>query len=131
MVVQSGVYSPTLNANAYGDFFQDGTKTLVTSSVAYDPTKPHSQMVPGHIEFWKRDSAGNWSDHTSDVLKDNTACYHARKAIVADFNGDGIPDDYFACTGYDSAPFSGEQQRILLSYHTHMGLAQPNDLGSE
>jgi len=115
MVIQHGTYFATLNAYAYGDFFQDGTESVVASGTTYDPTKPISAMTPGVIKFWKKDASGNWTDHTSDVLKDSTGCYHARKAVIADFNGDGIPDVYFACTGYDGTPQPGEQQRILLS----------------
>ena len=40
---------------------------------------------------------------------------HARKGVVADFNGDGRPDFFSASHGYDVAPFAGDSQVLLLS----------------
>jgi len=42
-------------------------------------------------------------------------CIAARRAVVADFNGDRKPDVVFACTGYDAQPFPGERDIIVLS----------------
>ena len=42
-------------------------------------------------------------------------CIHPRKAIVADFNGDGRPDIFVACHGYDATPFPGEANKVVLS----------------
>lgn len=42
-------------------------------------------------------------------------CLHPRKASVADFNNDGIPDVFFACHGFDAPPFPGEHPHMLLS----------------
>ena len=68
----------------------------------------------GTIHFYKNVN-GKWVDHTSDILSNNVGCLHPRKAIVADFNGDGKPDVLFACHGLDQAPFPGEQMHMLLS----------------
>jgi hypothetical protein len=40
---------------------------------------------------------GAWVDQTSRLLTDTTGCLHPRKAIVADFNGDDVPDVFIAC----------------------------------
>ncbi|SDB85787.1 hypothetical protein SAMN05421548_101363 [Paraburkholderia lycopersici] len=99
------------NAVAFGDFFQDGTYSMVTATCA--DTNCGGPGGNGTIHFYKLIS-GQWVDHTSDILSDNTGCDHPRKAIVADFNGSGKPGVFFACHGVDSAPFAGEQPRILL-----------------
>ncbi|MDB0564264.1 VCBS repeat-containing protein, partial [Ralstonia solanacearum] len=117
------------NAYAFGDFFQDGTYTLVSHTQESDNGKPYAQgAVAGHIKFWKKDASGTWVDHTADVLPDNSGCILARKLLVADFNGDGLPDVYVSCTGFDASPFSGEMQRILLSdasTHTYKNTVVP------
>lgn len=40
---------------------------------------------------------------------------HAREAIAADFNNDGILDLFIAAHGYDANPFPGEPNGLLLS----------------
>jgi hypothetical protein len=101
------------NAVAFADFFQDGTYSMVTHTLEYIPSWDSTKL--GHIKFYKRNSTGAWVDSTAALLKDDTGCLHPRKAVVADFNGDGKPDVFFACHGYDRDPFPGERQRVLLS----------------
>jgi hypothetical protein len=99
------------NAVAFGDFFQDGTYSMVTATCA--DTNCGGPGGNGTIHFYKLIS-GQWVDHTSDILSDNTGCDHPRKAIVADFNGSGKPGVFFACHGVDAPPYPGEQPHILL-----------------
>ena len=40
---------------------------------------------------------------------------HAREAVIADFNGDGVDDLFVAAHGLDTHPFPGEQNVLLLS----------------
>lgn len=87
---------------------------MVTHTLEYTPGNLSTQNKFGHIHLWKSVN-GQWVDHTADILANNTGCLHPRKAVVADFNGDGKPDVFFACHGYDSAPFPGEQPHYLLS----------------
>ena len=101
------------NAYAFADFFQDGNYALVSHSLIYAKTRDPSLL--GSISFYRME-AGQWVDRTSQLLADSSGCLHARKALVADFNGDGKPDVFFACHGYDfPGGFRGEQQRVLLS----------------
>jgi len=103
-------------AIAYADFMQNGTYSLVIHTIEYNVNDPTTANKLGHIKFLVKDpSTGLWTDQTASLLSDTTGCLHPRKAIVADFNGDGVPDVFFACTGFDAAPFSGEQPHILLS----------------
>jgi len=102
------------NAVAFADFFQEGTYSMVTHSLEYDPTNTATASKFGHIHFWKFENSA-WVDHTPEVLESNSGCLHPRKAAVADFNADGKPDVFFACHGFDAAPFAGEQPRVLMS----------------
>lgn len=102
------------NAVAFADFFQDGQYSMVTHSLEYNAQDPTTANQFGHIHFYKK-MGGVWVDNTSARLANNTGCLHPRKAIVADFNKDGLPDVFFACHGFDSPPFSGESPLILLS----------------
>jgi hypothetical protein len=80
----------------------------------YNPSNPSTYSNYGHIHFYKQE-AGVWTDQTSALLTQTTGCIHPRKAIIADFNHDGIPDVYFACHGIDVAPWPGEHPHVLLS----------------
>ena len=120
---------------AFGDFFQDGSYSMVGFSNNFLPsTDPNYGRTPGHAYFYKKDSNGNWVDHTSDLLADQTGCISPRKVIVADFNGDGVPDIFVSCHGTDLWPLpagyvSGEVPRILLSQPdgTYKNVAAPID----
>lgn len=103
------------NAAAFADFFQDGTYSLVTHTLEYFTNNTMDPTKLGRIKFYQRGETGDWIDRTPALLADTTGCLHPRKAIVADFNGDGKPDVFFACHGYDSDPYPGERQRILFS----------------
>lgn len=102
------------DATAFADFLQDGSYSMVRMSLIYDVNKPISSAIPGQIYFYQNKN-GVWNDITSKLITNTTACIHPRKAMVADINGDRKPDVVFACHGYDSPPFPGEQQHILLS----------------
>lgn len=102
------------DAIAFGDFFQDGSYGLVSHTLEYNPSNPATASMYGHIHFWKK-VGGAWSDQTSSLLSNNVGCLHARKALVADFNGDGKPDVFFVCHGFDAPPYPGEAQHLLLS----------------
>lgn len=101
------------NAVAFGDFFQDGRYSMVTHTLEY--TTDWDPLKFGHIHFYQRTAGGAWIDHTSAILQDDSGCLHPRKAVVADFNGDGKPDVFFACHGFDRNPWPGEKPRLLLS----------------
>jgi hypothetical protein len=101
-------------AMGYGDFFQDGTISLVTSPIIANLNNPADVNKTALVYIYKRIN-GAWVDKTSDILSDNKGCVWPRKALVADFNGDGKPDIFFACHGFDAPPFAGEKQVVFLS----------------
>ena len=102
------------NARAFADFLQDGSYTVVVNTLEYNNSLPLDKAILGHIYFLKQVN-GQWIDITTLLLTNNTGCIHPRKAMVADLNGDGKPDVILACHGYDSPPYPGEQQRVLMS----------------
>src|SRR5438874_1155635 len=62
---------------------------------------------------------GSYIDGTIQVISGEVpAPVHARKILVADFNGDGWPDIFIADHGYDAPPFPGNHNWLLLSNGT-------------
>ncbi len=102
------------NSAAYADFFQEGEYSLVTHTLDYKFNDPTTSSQFGRIHFYKSQN-GQWVDKTSDLLADTVGCLHPRKALVSDFNLDGRPDVFFACHGFDAAPFPGEMPHLLMS----------------
>jgi hypothetical protein len=99
-----------------GDFAQHGAVDLFTANQNYDPSKVSQAAATSNpvylsdFEFWRRNTDG-----TLTKISSVKGCLHPRKAVVADFNNDGIPDVFVACHGYDAAPFPGEKSKLLLS----------------
>lgn len=80
------------NARAYADFLQDGTLIM-------------ADYVGGAMCFWRRSVAGQWIDISSTLIDNpsNEACPgDANKGVVADYNGDLIPDVLFVCYRQES-----------------------------
>jgi hypothetical protein len=102
--------SSFFSAIAFADFFQEGAYSVVATMLDFGAPA----TGPPTVFFLRKNASGDWIDATSLLLADQTGCFNT-KALVADFNGDGKPDVFFACTGYDFLPFPGEKQRILLS----------------
>jgi hypothetical protein len=103
------------NAFALADFFHNGQNALVLHTLLYNPADPNTYHDYGQIYFYKQDSSGNWVDSTATLLTNTVGCLHPRKAVVSDFNNDGMPDVFFACHGADAPPYPGEQPHLLLS----------------
>lgn len=101
------------NSFAYGNFFNDGNYAMVAHSFEYDWTAATANKK-GRIYFYKFER-GSWIDQTPALIDNTEGCLHPRKAIVADFNQDSRPDIFFACTGVDQPPFSGERSLMLMS----------------
>jgi hypothetical protein len=109
---------------ALADFDRTGNLDLFTATLTYNPgTSTPLTATPSVFKFYKKMSDGSYVEDTTK-LSSSTGCIHPRKAIVADFNGDGRPDVFVACHGYDASPFPGERNKVLLSngngtYTTH------------
>lgn len=103
----------------YADFFQDGTIAMIGASNVFAGQNGFGSTVAGRIYFFHTDGNGGWVDQTEKLIKDRTGCISPRKVIVADFNGDGVPDVFIACAGIDGnippGYSDGEDARYLLS----------------
>jgi hypothetical protein len=96
-------------AMAYADFDADGF-----TDIAMAPGNLTEHGEP--IRIFRGTRAGNFIRGTSGIIPgDVPVAVHARKALVADFNADGMPDLYIADHGYDQPPFPGSTNLLLLS----------------
>lgn len=104
------------NTRAYGNFMGLGRLDLFRARLTYDLAKPLAQATPAVLEFFGRQPDGSYSFVTGTMVQyESPACISPRKSLVADFNGDGRPDVFMPCTGYDAPPFPGERNTVLLS----------------
>lgn len=105
------LYSP----HAYGDFLQTGERILFQTDLTYSASKPIELATPAVYRFSQMLN-GAWRT-TLGILSASgpQPCIHPRQSLVADFNGDGKPDVFIACHGYDSAPSPGERNQVILS----------------
>lgn len=90
----------------FGDFFQEGKySAFVSSTRASNLYKnPDVNDIPGIAYFLSQDLNGVWRDRTSELIKkvdDRATCVNTSYSFVADFNNDGKPDVYIACSGVD------------------------------
>lgn len=99
---------------AFGNFSGSGRLDMFRAVLTYDPTRPLAEATPGRFEFFTRQPDGSLLPNTT-LLPNSTGCLHPRKSVVADFNGDSKPDIFVACHGYDTVPFPGEKNKIVLS----------------
>ena len=120
----AGIAQPTWfhGGFAYADFFQEGRYSAVVQMAQFTAgANGGPPDLPAKIYFLRKNASGNWCDATSAILSDQSGCISPRKTLIADFNGDGKPDVFNACHGYDGTPDPskglvwGEYQRILLS----------------
>lgn len=99
---------------AYGNFAGNGRLDFFRAVSTYDVSLPAAQATPGRFEFYAKQADGSFVLDTA-LLPVATACVQPGKAIVGDFNGDGRPDVFVACYGYDAPPYPGERNKVVLS----------------
>lgn len=106
------------DSRQYVDLDGDGVKEIVVA--------PGLDSVNGSpVHVYKKQTDGSYADATNSFF--GTAVpsqIHPRKAIAADFNGDGLLDLYFADHGYDHSPFPGAQNVLMLSNKATQKLEQ-------
>lgn len=105
---------PNWATHAYGDFYQEGSRALFTATMTYDRNRPIAEATGARYEFWRL-TAGMWMLDNTLLSPPTSTCLQPRQALVADFNGDGRPDVFLACHGYDAPPFPGERNQLVLS----------------
>ncbi len=103
-------------AIGFGDFLKASELSVFVAYQNYVPTDPYSLVQNNPSSY-----ASEYVFYTVNADKSLTksislkGCLHPRKAVVADFNKDGIPDVFVACHGYDSLPFPKEKSQLVLS----------------
>jgi hypothetical protein len=96
-------------AVTYGDYNQDGYTDIFAA-----PGKFQSTELSG-LEMWLNDGNDNFVLDNSVLVNPDLGGFHPRKAVTADFNGDGKDDIIIADHGYDAEPFPGAAPILLLS----------------
>lgn len=94
---------------SFGDFLQNGKYSAFVVANRYTGGYPGNNPAkwpdaPAKVYFLSQESDGSWSDVSSQLLpnaSDRYSCITPSYSIVADFNNDGKPDVYIACTGID------------------------------
>jgi hypothetical protein len=115
-------------AVGFGDFIKAGELGVFVAYQNYGGWDSLSQIQSNPASY-----ASEYVFYTVNADKSLTksislkGCLHPRKAVVADFNKDGIADVFVACHGYDSSPFPGEKSQLVLS--TARGQYTVTDVG--
>ncbi|WP_086482175.1 FG-GAP repeat domain-containing protein [Oceanospirillum sanctuarii] len=101
---------------AFADFAQSGTLDMFI--VEFDSPWPPTtvdELKPAIMEFWQKKNNGKYELRNDLFINSNDGCANPRKALVADYNKDQLPDVFIACHGFDDWPFPGEKNKIVLS----------------
>ncbi|WP_263626427.1 FG-GAP-like repeat-containing protein [Novosphingobium percolationis] len=115
--LRSGYESANAHEFAVGDFNGDGSLDV---AICYFLYPLEDRKVP--IRVLLGDGHGGFSDATSTLFSGTIpATTHGRQIVVADFNGDGIDDAFFADHGYDADPYPGARNALFLSSKTAPG----------
>lgn len=99
------------DAHAFVDLDGDADEDLVTFAglSTFEGDKfPARAFLFDPVTFAYSESMTVW-ENAPPMLE------HARKTLVADLNGDGVPDFFFIGHGHDAPPFAGEPLRYSLS----------------
>jgi len=100
-------------AVGFGDFLKAGELGVFVAYTNYEPSTPLSQIQADPSNY-----ASEYIFYTVNQDKSLTksismkGCLNPRKAVVADFNKDGIADVFVACHGYDNFPAPGEKNQL-------------------
>jgi hypothetical protein len=105
-------------AIGFGDFLKSGELSVFVAYQNYDPSTDQLSTIQSNPTDYSSEFVFytiNADNSLTKSISMKNGCLHPRKAIIADFNKDDIPDVFVACHGYDNVPFPGEKSNLLLS----------------
>ena len=74
--------------------------------------------TPLDVTIFQNQGANQFTDTSAAIVGGAVQVIHARDFVVGDFNGDAKDDLFIADHGYDSSPFPGFQNALLLTTTT-------------
>ncbi len=106
------------------DLDEDGNKDVILFGFTYPNNNVTTPIPQGSIFYWGTSSGGyNLASATSIALPSTT---HPREIAYADFNNDGKLDLFLADHGWDTVPFPGGQNQLILSSESGWVLGTSN-----
>ena len=97
------------HARVYADFDGDGILDLFRAIGKWETVERQ------HHEMWLGNGDGTYKRDDTILANATVGGFHPRKAVVADFNGDGRADLIVADHGYDAEPWPGAPLLLYLS----------------
>ena len=101
-------------ARVYADFDGDGVLDLFRA-VLGGRELGESLIVRRPLEMWIGNGNGTYRRDDGMLPTPSVGGFHPRKAVAADYNGDGREDVIVADHGYDADPFPGAPLLLYLS----------------
>jgi len=104
-----------VRTSGYADFNGDGYIDFVASTnKAGGGGNPAGTRVPVGLFINNGDNV-NFTQKDDELILNNVGTEFGNKTLIGDFNGDNIPDAFFADHGYDGTPTNPPFQSIMLS----------------
>ena len=97
------------HARVHADFDGDGILDLFVAFGKFESIERQ------HLEIWLGRRDGTYRRDDRMLVDAAAGGFHPRKAVVADFNGDGKADVIVADHGYDKFPWPGTSMMLYLS----------------
>jgi len=112
-ISQDGVRGPDMEgfvaAIAYADFNGDGYEDVFMSA-------GDGSENPYPVEMYVNDGFDTSFSLSNNLFVNGVpGSIHPRKALIGDFNNDGVPDIFLIGHGYDKPPWPGEHPLLILS----------------